>query len=123
MAISAVNIPKRSHDVQQVQRSHSVQRAHMKITLRGKITAAILALCMASGVVAMVTPDKADSASGAIAVTSYTVRPGDSLWTYAASITPSGEDVSQTVKELVDLNNLDSTALVAGQRLVVPDEQ
>jgi LysM repeat protein len=50
------------------------------------------------------------------------VRPGDNLWNYASTITPAGQDVSQTVNELLDLNNLDSTVLVPGQRLLVPAE-
>ncbi|MCH4160897.1 LysM peptidoglycan-binding domain-containing protein [Bifidobacterium sp.] len=113
IAISGVRVPEQSH---------SAQRTHMRITLRGKVTAALLALCMGVGIAALVTPDNADSASGAVAVTSYTVRPGDNLWNYASTITPAGQDVSQTVNELLDLNNLDSTVLVPGQRLLVPAE-
>ncbi|MEE8701827.1 LysM peptidoglycan-binding domain-containing protein [Bifidobacterium crudilactis] len=108
--------------VRMIGQSGSAQHSRMRLTLRGKVTAAVVALCMAAGVVALASPERADSASGAVAVTSYTVQPGDTLWAYASRITPHGEDVSETVNELVDLNNLESTALVAGQRLIVPSE-
>lgn len=52
----------------------------------------------------------------------YTVQPGDTLWRYAASITPEGGNVGDTVDELMRLNNLDTVSLHAGQRLIVPHE-
>ncbi|ADB10149.1 LysM domain protein [Bifidobacterium dentium Bd1] len=52
----------------------------------------------------------------------YTVQPGDTLWDYASSITPAGDDVNETVDTLVRLNNLDSVSLQAGQRLLVPSQ-
>ena len=70
----------------------------------------------------LLAPSRADSATLPTEVMSYTVRPGDTLWSYAESITPQGGDVSQTVDELMDLNNLDSSALTAGQRIIVPAE-
>lgn len=59
---------------------------------------------------------------GATQVTSYIVRPGDTLWSYASAITPAGHDVSETVDELIALNNLESGSLQAGQRIIVPVE-
>ena len=58
----------------------------------------------------------------AAAVVVYTVQPGDTLWRYAASITPEGGNVGDTVDELMRLNNLDTVSLHAGQRLIVPHE-
>nr|WP_236029245.1 LysM peptidoglycan-binding domain-containing protein [Bifidobacterium miconisargentati] len=55
-------------------------------------------------------------------VTSYIVRPGDTLWLYASRITPAGQDVSQTVDRLMALNGLESSSLRAGQRIIVPAE-
>lgn len=63
---------------------------------------------------------QADAAPQHQDVVSYTVRPGDTLWSYAEQITPEGENVSDTVDELMQLNDLDSGALNPGQRLVVP---
>lgn len=62
----------------------------------------------------------AQSDAGTTGMTSYIVKPGDTLWSYASSITPQGQDVSETVDELIELNDLDSGALQAGQRIIVP---
>ena len=70
--------------------------------------------------VSVFTADRARSDNDATAVTSYTVRPGDTLWSYAASVTPQGGDVNDTVDELIALNDLEGGALRAGQRIMVP---
>ena len=89
---------------------------------RGKVMAVVLAAALAWGGFAMLTAEPARSDTGATQVISYIVRPGDTLWSYASSITPAGQDVSETVDELISLNNLESGALRAGQRLIVPAE-
>lgn len=53
-------------------------------------------------------------------VVSYTVAPGDTLWSYAERVTPEGGDVSETVEELKQLNHLQTSSLQVGQRIVVP---
>ena len=88
----------------------------------GKVMAVVLAAALAWGGFAMLTAEPARSDTGATQVISYIVRPGDTLWSYASSITPAGQDVSETVDELISLNNLESGALRAGQRLIVPAE-
>lgn len=89
---------------------------------RGKVMAVVLAAALAWGGFAMLTAEPVRSDTGATQVISYIVRPGDTLWSYASSITPAGQDVSETVDELISLNNLESGALRAGQRLIVPAE-
>ena len=86
--------------------------------VRGKIIALTLAWC---GFGAL-TVQRAQSDTGATQVTGYIVRPGDTLWSYASAITPAGHDVSETVDELIALNNLESGSLQAGQRIIVPVE-
>ena len=65
-------------------------------------------------------PSSANSNAEPMEVTSYTVAPGDTLWSYAERITPRGGDVSETVDELKRLNHLDTSSLRVGQRIVVP---
>nr|WP_226836172.1 LysM peptidoglycan-binding domain-containing protein [Bifidobacterium leontopitheci] len=67
-------------------------------------------------------PHPAQSVADPQLVTSYTVQPGDTLWSYAESITPDGGDVRDTVSRLVQLNHLDDDSLETGQRLLVPVE-
>ena len=50
----------------------------------------------------------------------YTVRPGDTLWSYAKSITDKNGNISDSVDYLMQLNNLDSPDLEVGQSIRVP---
>ena len=50
----------------------------------------------------------------------YTVRPGDTLWNYAATITPTNGDVADNVEKLIALNHLSSADLEVGQSINVP---
>ncbi len=49
----------------------------------------------------------------------FTVTEGDTLWDIAADVAPAGE-VADMVVHLEQLNHMDSAALQAGQRLLVP---
>ena len=82
---------------------------------RGKIIAVMVALALAWCGFGALTVQRAQSDTGATQVTGYIVRPGDTLWSYASAITPAGHDVSETVDELIALNNLESGSLQAGQ--------
>lgn len=97
-------------------------KGRMRLTRRGRIVVAVLAAMLMWAGLAVFSPAQAESASGAQSVASYTVQPGDTLWGYAATITPDGEDVTDTVNRLIELNDLAGSALQAGQRLVVPAE-
>lgn len=66
-------------------------------------------------------PHAANSVEGDANLVGYTVRPGDTLWSYAAKITPADKNVGDTVDRLMELNQLDSAQLQPGQRLVVPE--
>ena len=47
------------------------------------------------------------------------VQPGETLWTIARRVAPAA-DPRSTVQRLSDLNDLGSSPIVAGQRLVLP---
>ena len=93
---------------------------HGRLTVRGRVIAVVLSALLAWGCLDMIGARDARSDLGSMQVTTYTVRPGDTLWVYASSITPEGGDVSETVEQLKALNNLTSSALQTGQRIVVP---
>ena len=102
----------------------SKRQAKMTLTTRGKavfagLGAAVL-LAVSLGAWNVTT---AQSAPGVQQVTSYVIRPGDTLWSYAQEITPNGGDVRDTVTDLMELNNMTSSEVLAGQRLVVPVEE
>ena len=92
----------------------------MRLTARGRVVAILLAAALAFTGMRLLIPVSAHSDQGAIQVISYTIRPGDTLWSYAQSITEPGGDVSETVDRLMRLNHLDTASLRVGQRLVVP---
>ncbi|MFT8704243.1 LysM peptidoglycan-binding domain-containing protein [Bifidobacterium aquikefiricola] len=96
-------------------------RTRMRLTRRGKIVTGLLAatLCFAGLTVGV---KQAESSIPPQQVTSYTVRPGETMWQYASDITPSGGDVNETIDKLMKLNNLHSTSLQAGERLIVPQQ-
>lgn len=85
-----------------------------------RMVAAVACLVMVWAAFGALSARDAQSASTPIEVTSYTVGPGDTLWGFASAITPQGGDVTQTIEELMELNDLDSSVLTAGQRIVVP---
>ena len=112
------------HAARDVHAAQAVRSRHVrtKLTVRGKIVVACFVAAVSWGAFSLAYDNSAESAEGATEVVNYTVRPGDTLWSYAQSITPAGGDVSESVDELMDLNNLDSASLTPGQTIVVPAE-
>lgn len=64
----------------------------------------------------------ASSAPGPQEVITRTVRPGDNVWSYAASITPQGEDVAKNVDRIMQINNMSSPNLRVGDRILIPSD-
>ncbi len=55
-----------------------------------------------------------------LVVSEMRVMPGDTLWDIAAEVTSPEDDVRSTMLELKRLNELETSALRAGQILLVP---
>jgi uncharacterized protein involved in exopolysaccharide biosynthesis len=89
-----------------------------RLTRRGRLVVFALAfaallvigLALAGGSMATEEPE---------ATQTVVVEPGQSLWSIAADAS-EGRDVRDMMDHLADLNELDSVALDAGQRLEVP---
>ncbi len=60
-----------------------------------------------------------DAAEGS-SLTTYTVSAGDTLWDIASSLTPIGDDVSETVIQLQRINRMHDTTLLVGDQLYLP---
>lgn len=98
-----------------------MKATHAKKPIFSRIAAALLIVAASwVGWSTIMPAEQAQSSTGPVEVVNYTVRPGDTLWSYANRVTPQGGNVAQTVQELKQLNNLDSASLTPGQSLLVP---
>jgi len=80
----------------------------------------LLAMAVVVGPQAFANSPSADAAPDSSSASAYTVMPGDTLWVIASSITPAGDDVQETVGSIQRLNVMESSALRAGQELLLP---
>lgn len=99
-----------------------VRSGAVRITRRGRLllTASMVLVLVLACVVGMRTWLPAPQFSAAPVSAGYvTVIPGDTLWEIAGELAPAS-DPRDVVASIVDLNDLDSAQVFAGQRLAVP---
>ena len=94
----------------------------MRLTARGRAVVLLLALALAGAAVVGSSSAAAQGPAAPVAVRAVTVSSGQTLWQLAGTVVRPGEDIRDVVARLVELNGLDSAALVAGQRLLLPLE-
>lgn len=94
--------------------------ASLMLTARGRRMFSAAAIALALLVVLFGGQAAAGGPPVPIAVDTYTVGPGETLWAIASDFTGPHEDVRETVGELVELNRLPGGALRAGQQILVP---
>jgi hypothetical protein len=92
-----------------------------RLTRRGRVVVFAFALLVLA-VAALVLAGGSQATPEAQATETVVVLPGDTLWSIASDVSDAqgDRDVRDTVDDLVALNDLDSKALSAGQRLEVP---
>ncbi|MCL2454348.1 MAG: LysM peptidoglycan-binding domain-containing protein [Micrococcales bacterium] len=93
----------------------------LRLTTRGRVVLALLALVVIA--VPLWFGARAAQAEGPLTapqVERHVVEPGDTLWQIASSVAAPGEDVRDVVRQLVRLNNLPGSGLLAGQVIVIP---
>ncbi len=86
------------------------RRGRLVVFLLAFLALVALALVFAGGSMATSEPESTET---------VVVAPGQTLWSIASDVS-EGRDVRDMMDHLVDLNELDSVALGAGQRLEVP---
>ncbi|MCU1423006.1 MAG: hypothetical protein JWN36_2657 [Microbacteriaceae bacterium] len=95
----------------------------LRMTRRGRIvlTALVAIPLAAGGFVGVVNAGGAAANSSASSATFHyvTVAQGESLWQIATKVAPSA-DPRDVISDIVDLNQLSTTELQAGQRIAIP---
>ena len=103
-------------------RQGSVGAAHgaeLSFTRRGRVVLTLLALVAVAAAFFMGARASAADES-APAVERYVVQSGETLWAIAESSRGAGESVAEQVRELVRVNGLSGSQVMAGQEIVVP---
>lgn len=94
----------------------------IRVVKTAKMRARRWSAILVVGVVALVVAPQAFAQDGSAPAASdtYVVSEGDTLWSIAASITPSSRDLRDTVETVKSMNLLDSANIQAGDQLLVP---
>jgi len=102
-------------------RSAPGPEAPLRLTTRGRVVVVLLALLLiALPLVLGARAAQAGAPATAPQVERHVVASGETLWQIAESIAGPGDDVRDVVGELVRLNALPDSSLLAGQTIVVP---
>lgn len=95
------------------------QPARLRLTRRGRVVVALLALGAALGGGLTATAAWAGGMDKG-GVVQHTVAPGETLWGIARGVAEPGQDVRAVVDELRSMNDRDSSGLRAGEVIWIP---
>ena len=56
-------------------------------------------------------------------IISYTIAPGQSLWSIAREYTPNSKDIRETIYEIKQLNNMTDSTIYPGQTIQIKKGQ
>ena len=98
----------------------AVGGGELRLTTRGRRVVRTVAVLVAAAALFTGGRAVAESPSAPVAVDSYTVGSGETLWSIASAFTAPGEDVRETVDALARLNGMTDSALTAGEQILVP---
>ena len=110
---------------QQGSMENAASAAPIRLTRRGRVVIGACSTVLVAGLLALVAGFAAPEAmasdrSGAAEQFEYVVvQPGNSLWSLASQLDPSA-DPRDLVSEIVQLNQLQSSAVMAGEAIAVP---
>ena len=92
----------------------------LRLTRRGRLVVAALALLLVGGGGLLGSRAAADGPVSAPVVERHVVTSGETLWSIAAAVARPGQDVRDVVVELKQLNDMSDAGLAAGEEIVVP---
>jgi LysM repeat protein len=103
--------------------SYGVSAPRLRMTVRGRrvLTAFIVVPLLIAIATLALNGGKATASSDSVAPTYVSVQQGESLWQLAEQIAPT-TDPRDVVADILSLNGLDSSQIVAGQRLAIPGQ-
>ncbi|MFD0705172.1 LysM peptidoglycan-binding domain-containing protein [Alloscardovia venturai] len=102
------------------QGSHNAECAPLYKSKWAALLAAVVTV-IAVGAVFVMPHASAEVSYDSDNLVSYTVQPGDTLWSYAQRITPRDGDIYDTMDMIKQINHLNADNLEAGQSLLVPE--
>lgn len=120
--------PQEPHAAPQQQVAPRPQRAPMRLTRRGKFVLIGMPIFLASVSVLMLlglllSPANASGETPlGVEAVSVTVIEGDTLWGLARDFAPQ-LDPREAVRQIAEINNLESSTLYAGTELYIPTAQ
>ena len=94
--------------------------APLHLTARGRRVVTVLAIVLALAVGMVGGRAMASGPERGVEVDVYTVGAGETLWSISSTQAAPGQDVRDVVDELMSLNELVDSSLVAGQQLLIP---
>ncbi|RHA44497.1 LysM peptidoglycan-binding domain-containing protein [Cellulomonas rhizosphaerae] len=122
MGPQARTAPAFSVRTQRVQEPSGAAGLHgLTLTRRGRALMVVVAAVVGSLVVLFGGRALADAPGSSQQVVEHQVVSGETLWGIAADAVTPGESVGDAVTELVRLNNLPSSEVMAGQTILVPE--
>ncbi|SDT02271.1 LysM domain-containing protein [Microterricola viridarii] len=101
-----------------------VVRSHLRLTSRGRVVfTTLVALPIVAGALMFAVNGggavAGDASQQGASFDYISVPPGESLWTLAVDLAPQA-DPRDVIAAFIELNQLDSSQVQAGQRLAVP---
>lgn len=92
----------------------------LRLTRRGRVVVALLALLLAAPVVGWGARAVADAPGAPLEVRVHAVQPGETLWGYAEQVAERGDDLRDVVAHLQAINDLATAELQVGQIVLLP---
>lgn len=92
----------------------------LRLTRRGRLVTVLLALAVAVPTGVFGAQAVAGTPVEPVEVRLHTVVPGETLWQFARNLAEPGQDLREVVRDLRELNGMETSALRAGQVVAIP---